>query len=91
MGDSAGRQADALTFFAELAAAPYRYDFYQTLRRLECLFDEKPRWGRIGVELHDGHWPGLFFGFLLDGADHALTLIAPDTSIRSRPGIRTGW
>jgi type VI secretion system protein ImpH len=46
MGDAAGRQTDALTFFAELAAAPYRYDFYQTLRRLECLYDEKPRWGR---------------------------------------------
>jgi type VI secretion system protein ImpH len=46
MGDSAGRQTDTLTFFAELTAAPYRYDFYQTLRRLECLFDDKPRWGR---------------------------------------------
>ncbi|HMF97688.1 MAG TPA: type VI secretion system baseplate subunit TssG [Vicinamibacterales bacterium] len=46
MGDAAGRQTDALTFFAELAAAPYRYDFYQTLRRLECLYEEKPRWGR---------------------------------------------
>jgi len=46
MGDAAGRQADALTFFAELAAAPYRYDFYQTMRRLECLYDDKPRWGR---------------------------------------------
>jgi type VI secretion system protein ImpH len=46
MGNAAGRQTDALTFFAELAAAPYRYDFSQTLRRLECLFDEKPRWGR---------------------------------------------
>jgi type VI secretion system protein ImpH len=46
MGNAAGRETDALTFFAELAAAPYRYDFYQTLRRLECLFEEKPRWGR---------------------------------------------
>jgi type VI secretion system protein ImpH len=46
MESPARRQADALTFFAELAAAPYRYDFYQTLRRLECLHDEKPRWGR---------------------------------------------
>jgi type VI secretion system protein ImpH len=46
MGDAAGRQADALTFFAELAAAPYKYDFYQTLRRLECLYEQKPRWGR---------------------------------------------
>jgi len=46
MGNAAGRQADALKFFAELAAEPFRYDFYQTLRRLECLFDDKPRWGR---------------------------------------------
>jgi type VI secretion system protein ImpH len=45
MGTAMGREADALIFFEELAAAPYRYDFYQTLRRIECLFDEKPRWG----------------------------------------------
>jgi len=41
-----GREADALAFFAELAAAPYQYDFYQTLRRLECLHEGKPRWGQ---------------------------------------------
>jgi type VI secretion system protein ImpH len=41
-----GREADALAFFAELAASPYQYDFYQTLRRLECLHEEKPRWGQ---------------------------------------------
>jgi type VI secretion system protein ImpH len=46
MGAGLGREADALKFFAELAAAPYRYDFYQTLRRLECLYSDKPRWGR---------------------------------------------
>jgi type VI secretion system protein ImpH len=46
MGAAMGRETDALVFFAELAAAPYRYDFYQTLRRLECLYDGKPRWGR---------------------------------------------
>jgi len=46
MGDAAGRTTDALAFFAELAATPYRYDFYQTLRRLECLYDDKPRWGK---------------------------------------------
>jgi type VI secretion system protein ImpH len=40
-----GRETDALAFFAALAEAPYRYDFYQTLRRLECLHDSKPRWG----------------------------------------------
>jgi type VI secretion system protein ImpH len=46
MGTAMGREADALAFFAELAASPYQYDFYQTLRRLECLHEEKPRWGQ---------------------------------------------
>ena len=41
-----GREADAVTFLAALADAPYRHDFYQTLRRLECLYSDKPRWGR---------------------------------------------
>ena len=27
-----GRETDAVAFFAALAEAPYRYDFYQTLR-----------------------------------------------------------
>jgi type VI secretion system protein ImpH len=40
-----GRETDALAFFAALNAAPFRHDFYQTLRRLECLYAEKPRWG----------------------------------------------
>jgi len=40
-----GRETDALTFFAAVAAEPYRHDFYQTLRRIECLYDTKPRWG----------------------------------------------
>ncbi|MBS0394491.1 MAG: type VI secretion system baseplate subunit TssG, partial [Proteobacteria bacterium] len=26
--------------------APYAFDFYATLRRLECAFPDKPRWGR---------------------------------------------
>jgi type VI secretion system protein ImpH len=45
MGAAVGRETDALAFFAALAEAPYRYDFYQTLRRLECLYERKPRWG----------------------------------------------
>lgn len=44
MGAPMGRETDALAFFAALAEAPYRYDFYQTLRRLECLYEGKPRW-----------------------------------------------
>jgi type VI secretion system protein ImpH len=45
MGATVGRETDAVALFAALAEAPYRYDFYQTLRRLECLFESKPRWG----------------------------------------------
>jgi type VI secretion system protein ImpH len=65
MGSAMGREADALAFFEELAAAPYRHDFYQTLRRLECLFDDKPRWGRalrpIDEPIRLGQEPDLSF------------------------------
>jgi type VI secretion system protein ImpH len=46
MGATMGRETDALEFLSSLAAAPYQYDFYQVLRRLECLYDDKPRLGR---------------------------------------------
>ena len=45
MGAKLGYETDALNFLADLAREPYRYDFYQTLRRLECLYGDKPRWG----------------------------------------------
>lgn len=45
MGATLGRETDAVAFFSALAEAPYKFDFYQTLRRLECLYDPKPRWG----------------------------------------------
>jgi type VI secretion system protein ImpH len=45
MDAAMGRETDAVAFFAELADAPYRHDFYQTLRRIECLYASKPRWG----------------------------------------------
>jgi type VI secretion system protein ImpH len=45
MDAALGHEADALKFFAALAEAPFNYDFYQTLRRLECLYPGKPRWG----------------------------------------------
>jgi type VI secretion system protein ImpH len=45
MDTAVGRATDAVAFFAELTEAPYRFDFYQTLRRLECLYNEQPRWG----------------------------------------------
>ena len=45
MGATVGRETDAIALFAALSQAPYSYDFYQTLRRLECVFESKPRWG----------------------------------------------
>jgi type VI secretion system protein ImpH len=45
MGATVGRASDAVAFLAQLARAPYRYDFYQALRRIECLYADKPRWG----------------------------------------------
>jgi type VI secretion system protein ImpH len=52
-------------FFAELAEEPYRCDFYQTLRRIECLYAEKPRWGRalrpVDERIRLGQDPDLSF------------------------------
>ena len=46
MEPAVGREADAVAFLAEaLADEPYRYDFYQTLRRLECLYAATSRAG----------------------------------------------
>ena len=60
-----GHETDALTFLSDVAREPYRYDFYQTLRRLECLYDHKPRWGTalrpIDEPLRLGQDPDLSF------------------------------
>jgi type VI secretion system protein ImpH len=45
MDAAMGRETDTLAFLASLADAPYRHDFYQALRRLECLYEDRPRWG----------------------------------------------
>ncbi|MEO6236190.1 MAG: type VI secretion system baseplate subunit TssG, partial [Vicinamibacterales bacterium] len=39
-----GNSTAALSFLEALSREPYRYDFYQTLRRLECLYADRPRW-----------------------------------------------
>ena len=62
-----GRETDAVAFFSALAEAPYQYDFYQTLRRLECLYHEKPRWGQalrpVDEPVRLGQDPDLDQGF----------------------------
>ena len=60
-----GRKTDALTLFDELSAAPYGHDFYQAMRRLECAFADKPRWGQARVPAEEpvrlGQEPALAF------------------------------
>ncbi len=45
MAATLGSETRHLTFLRALAEAPYRFDFYQALRRLECLYPDAPRWG----------------------------------------------
>ncbi|MFT3734769.1 MAG: type VI secretion system baseplate subunit TssG [Rhodocyclaceae bacterium] len=48
MGTAMRTAADSVkyeAFYAQLEAEPFAHDFYQTLRRLECLHVDKPRWG----------------------------------------------
>jgi type VI secretion system protein ImpH len=40
------KPTDHLDFLRALEREPYRYDFFQTLRRIECLFADKPRLGQ---------------------------------------------
>jgi type VI secretion system protein ImpH len=73
MAATLGHEADALAFLERLAAAPYRHDFYQTLRRLECLMPATPRWGhaprpadepvRFGQEPHLSFAPSSIASF----------------------------
>jgi type VI secretion system protein ImpH len=65
MGATVGRASDAVAFLAQLARAPYRFDFYQALRRVECLYADKPRWGTarrpVDEPLRLGQEPDLSF------------------------------
>ena len=45
MGAVVGKEADTVAFLSRLEQEPYRYDFYQVLRRLECARADRPRWG----------------------------------------------
>lgn len=41
-----GNETAALKWFEKLSREPFAADFYFTLRRIECLYSEKPRWGK---------------------------------------------
>ena len=60
-----GRKTDPVGFLAALAEAPYKFDFYQTMRRIECAYPDKPRWGEalrpIDEPVRLGQEPDLSF------------------------------
>ncbi len=37
---------DRVAFFRRMAEAPFKFDFYQTLRRMECFYADLPRLGK---------------------------------------------
>jgi len=65
MDAAVGRETDAVDFLARLADVPYDYDFYQTLRRLECFYADAPRWGEAKRPMNEpvrlGQDPDLAF------------------------------
>jgi len=46
MAKSPGQTADTVKFFRQLEEAPYQYNFFKVLRRLEGLYPDKPRLGK---------------------------------------------
>ena len=65
MDANLGHETDALNFLSAVSREPYRYDFYQTLRRVECLYPARPRWGTalrpVDEPLRLGQEPELAF------------------------------
>lgn len=74
------RGVDAtLQRYAEKLAAK---DWSFLPERLRARSGVEKRWGRLGVALQGKDWsPTVFVGFLIDGADHQLTLLAPRQSV----------
>lgn len=46
MAKSSGQTADTVKFFRQLEEAPYQYNFFKVLRRLEALHPDRPRLGK---------------------------------------------
>lgn len=52
MADEERTASSALTLYRQLADAPFEFDFFQAVRRLECMHRDKPRFGH-GTRPHD--------------------------------------
>ena len=79
MAATTGTSADALKFLQELEESPYRHDFFITLRRLESMYPDKPRFGtaarpseepvRLGQEPTLAFAPSTLASFRAGGKD----------------------
>ena len=58
--------SDRMNFLARLEEKPYEYDFYQSLRRIECLYGDMPRIGRALRAVADSHSAALSVGISLE-------------------------
>lgn len=80
MDTQVGTSADSLRILRELEESPYRYDFFMTLRLLESLHPDKPRFGeaarpidepvRLGQEPSMAFAPSALSGFKPGDKDH---------------------
>ena len=65
MAESDRKTSDLIDLFRSLANEPYRFDFFQALRRLECLSTQSPRLGESASPQEDpirlGQEPSLAF------------------------------
>lgn len=78
MGTPMRKSTDPLIYFRSLAEKPYNFDFFQSLRRIEALFPDKPRFGqalrpaeepvRLGQEASMAFAPATLSAFELPAA-----------------------
>ena len=65
MADANRTSTHAVALYEALEREPYKFDFYQVLRQLECLFPDKPRLGESASPADDpirlGQEPSLAF------------------------------
>ncbi|HUO81024.1 MAG TPA: type VI secretion system baseplate subunit TssG [Steroidobacteraceae bacterium] len=76
-----GRATDPVALLGAIEKAPYAFDFYETLRRLECAHGDKPRWGQAlrpaDEPVRFGQEPSLSFAPTALAAFEAATETAP--------------
>jgi type VI secretion system protein ImpH len=82
-----GQEADIVSYFRALEERPFDFDFFQTLRRIECLFPDKPRIGQAlrpaDEPVRFGQEPSLAFApAVLSGFEPATDVRPPRLEVR---------